>query len=164
MRGLGERPRVVFDCNTIVQAVANDEGPSAETLRYLDRGIIDVYLSRPVLREFRAVLNYPAVRRKLPQIEDALVDALIKRLTFRGILLRRVPHIFEYPRAKQDEPYVDLAAVSKSDFLVSNGTDLLALMTGHSAVSKRFRQITRPLQVIAPVDFLRVLRQLGKLA
>ena len=87
-----DRPRVVFDCNTILQAIANEVGPAAEALRCLDRGIIDVYLSRPVLREWRAVLDYPAVRQKFGQIEDDRIGSFLKRLTFRGILLRSVPH------------------------------------------------------------------------
>ena len=159
-----DRPRVVFDCNTILQAIANERGPAAEALRYLDRAAIEVYLSRSVLREWRAVLNYPAVRQKFgAEIADERIEAFLKRLTFRGILLRRVPHVLDYPRARQDEPYIDLAAASEADFLVSRDKDLLSLMTGHSAACKRFRQITHPLRVVSPVEFLNALRQLGKL-
>lgn len=153
------RPRVVFDCNTLSQAAANERGPAAVALRLLDRGIIDVYLSRPVLRELRVVLDYPHVRRKLPEIDDARIDAFIKRLTLRGILVRQVPHVFYYPRAKQDEPYMDLAVASKADFLVSRDTDLLSLMTGHTAICKQFRQVTHPLRAVNPVEFLNQVRE-----
>lgn len=136
-------------------------GPAAEAFRYMDRGLIDVYLSRSTLRELRAALDYPDVRKKFPGLEDHQIGAFIKRLTYRGILLRRVPHVFDYPRAKQDEAYIDLAAAAKADFLVSRDKDLLSLMTGHSAVCKRFRQITHPLQIVEPVAFLNALRRLA---
>lgn len=97
------------------------------------------------------------------EVEDEYIDAFIKRLTFRGILLRNVPHVIDYPRARQDEPYVGLAVASKAEFLVSRDKDLLSLMTGHSAICKRFRQVTHPLRVVNPVEFLAVLRRLGKL-
>ena len=161
MTASGDRPRVVFDCNALIQAVANEHGPAAEALRCMERGSIDVFLSRPVLRELRAALDYADVREKFPGLEDDQIGAFIERLTFRGILLRRVPHVFDYPRAKQDEAYIDLAAAAKADFLVSRDKDLLSLMSGHSAVCKRFRQITHPLRIVDPVAFLDALGRLA---
>jgi putative PIN family toxin of toxin-antitoxin system len=154
-----DRPRVVFDCNALVQAVANEQGPAGASLRLMEWGEIEVFLSRPVLRELRQVLLYPAVREQFNWLEDERIDAFVKRLTFRGVLIRRVPHVFDYPRARQDEPYVDLSVAAKAEFLVSNDTDLLSLMTGHSAVCKRFRQLTRPLEVLDPPSFLNSLRR-----
>ena len=61
-----DRPRVVFDCNVLVQACSNDAGPSGQALRLLERNQIEVYVSRSVLEELRLVLNYPSVRQKLP--------------------------------------------------------------------------------------------------
>jgi predicted nucleic acid-binding protein len=59
-----------------------------------------------------------------------------------------------------DEPYLDLAAAVKADYLVTRDEDLLTLMTGHSAFCKEFRQKTRPLAILDPVMFLEALRGL----
>jgi predicted nucleic acid-binding protein len=79
-------------------------------------------------------------------------------LTFRATFLRRVTRAIELPRDPNDEPYINLAAAAKADFLVTRDNDLLSLMTGHSAVAKQFRQKTRPLKVINPVAFLEAIR------
>ena len=102
MTRAGDRPRVVFDCNVLVQAAGNGEGPSGVALRLLEENRIEVFVSRAVLRELRAVLNYPSVRQKLRKLDDDRVEAFIQRLAFRATLLRHVPHVFDYPRAHQD--------------------------------------------------------------
>lgn len=89
-----DRPRVVFDCNVLVQAISNDTGPSGQALGLLERNFIEVYLSRPVLKKVRAVLHYPLVRKKLPGLEDERIDSFLGQLAFRATLVRRVPHVF----------------------------------------------------------------------
>jgi len=71
--------------------------------------------------------------------------------------VRRVRHAFDYPRDPNDEPYIDLAATAKADYLVSWDKDLLSLMTGHTVLCKRFRQFTHPLKVVDPAAFLRAI-------
>jgi uncharacterized protein len=152
-----QRPRVIFDCNVLIQAASHDDGPAAGCLRLLEANRISVFLSRATLAELRAVLDYPAVREKNRQLTDVRVAAFVDRLTFKTNFIRRVPHAMDYPRARQDEPYIDLAVAAKADYLVSRDKDLLSLMTGYSAACKEFRQRTRPLKVLDPVEFLREL-------
>ncbi|HXE53151.1 MAG TPA: hypothetical protein VN541_09055 [Tepidisphaeraceae bacterium] len=76
---------------------------------------------------------------------------------FKATLVRRVRHVLDYPRAVQDEPYVDLAATVRADYLVTRDQDLLSLMTGHTTVCKQFRQKTHPLRIVDLVSFLSVL-------
>jgi uncharacterized protein len=154
-----DRPRVVLDCNVFVQAVRNGDGPAAEILRLLERNVIEVCVSRAVLKEVRAVLRYPEVREKLPHLDDQRSEAFIQRLTFRATLVRRVRRVFDYPRARQDEPYIDLAVATKADFLVSRDKDLLSLATDYSSIGKRFRQMLPGIRVLNPVAFLERVRQ-----
>lgn len=153
------RPRAVFDCNIYVQAIAFENGPAAECLRLLEAGRFELFLSKPILAELRRVLTYPSVVQMAPSLTPHRVAAFIKRLTFRGTLVRRVRHAMDFPRDPKDEPYIDLAATVKADFLVSRDNDLLSLMTGHSAVAKEFRRKTRPLVVLDPAAFLAALQQ-----
>ena len=157
-----DRPGVVFDCNVLLQAALSDSGPAAECLRRLDANQITVYVSRATIRELRAVFDYPAIREKNPDLSDEDVTAFIDRLLFKAVLVRRVRHVLDYPRAKQDEPYIDLAATAKAEYLVTRDKDLLSLMTGHAAVCREFRQKTRPLKVVDPVTFLAVVGTAGE--
>jgi putative PIN family toxin of toxin-antitoxin system len=154
-----DRPRVVFDCNILVQAVSNSAGPAGEALGLLERNLIEVFVSRAVLNELRAVLRYPSVREKLPGLNDERVDKFVERLVFRGTLIRQVPHAFDYPRAKQDEPYIDLAAAADAHYLVSRDNDLLSLCTDHSPIGKQFRQRFPRVRVLNPVAFLAAISQ-----
>jgi predicted nucleic acid-binding protein len=73
-------------------------------------------------------------------------------------LIRDVPHILDYPRARQDEAYIDLAAASDATHLVSRDRDLLDLATDHALVAKEFRQRFPGLSILTPVAFLSVVR------
>jgi putative PIN family toxin of toxin-antitoxin system len=151
------RPKVVFDCNVFVQGLTSERGPAAECLRLFEARRFTLYVSPATLRELRAVLRYPAVRDLSPSLTDARIDAFVDRIAYSAAVLRRVRHVFDYPRAHQDEPYIDLVVAVKADYLVSRDKDLLSLMTVHSPAGKRFRQLTRPLRVLTPVEFLTVL-------
>jgi putative PIN family toxin of toxin-antitoxin system len=122
---------VVFDCNILLQAAARPDGPAAACLRLLDANRIAVYVSSATVKS-SAVVTYPSVRRLFPDLTDANVGAFLRRLLYKAYLVRRVRHVLDYPRAPQDEPYIDLAASVDADYLVSRDKDLLSLMTGHS--------------------------------
>src|SRR5258708_2502386 len=134
------RPDVVFDCNVYLQAISRVNGPAASALRLLEGNRITVYLSRPIVREFRRTIAYPEIRQKNPQLTDQVVDQFLSRLLFRATLRRNVPHVFDYPRDPADEPYIDLAAAVDADFLVTRDKDLLSLASDHSIEAKQFRQ------------------------
>jgi putative PIN family toxin of toxin-antitoxin system len=156
------RPRVVFDCNVLLQAAANEDGPAGKALGLLERNAIEVYLSRAVLRELRAVLKYPTVRAKFPSLTDERIDTFLTQLIFRARVQSTIRHVFDYPRATQDEPYVDLAAAAKADFLVSRDKDLLSLATDHTIIAKQFRRQFRRLRVLDPVAFLASVSELHR--
>lgn len=54
---------------------------------------------------------------------------------------------------------VDLALVSHADYIVTRDKDLLDLMTDISVEGKEFRQKSRPLKIIEPNEFLKLLAQ-----
>jgi predicted nucleic acid-binding protein len=47
------RLRAVFDCNTLVQAIAFDDGPAASCVRLVESGRIELLVSRSTLAELR---------------------------------------------------------------------------------------------------------------
>lgn len=150
-----DKPRVVFDCNVLLQAAARGSGVAAKCLNLAESGLIQLYVSREVLAEAEDVLNRPEVRAHFPELSDEIVGAFLKRLQKISVLARSVPKKFSYPRDEDDEPYINLAVAAGADFIISRDKDLLDLMTGHADNCKEFRQRFRPLRVIEPGEFLR---------
>jgi putative PIN family toxin of toxin-antitoxin system len=152
-------PRVVFDCNVLLQAAAREKGVAAKCLNLAESGLIQLIVSREVLTEVEDVLNRPEIRAHFPDLSDEIVGALLKRLQKSSILIRLVPKKFSYPRDEDDEPYINLAVAAGADFIVSHDRDLLDLMTGHTDECKEFRQRFRSLRIIEPTEFLKLIEE-----
>jgi len=75
-------PRVVFDCNLFVQGIANCNSPAREALRLFFNGDISLFMSEPITREVRGVLNRAEVRRQLPGIRLMIVQSSWLSLSF----------------------------------------------------------------------------------
>jgi putative PIN family toxin of toxin-antitoxin system len=147
---------VVFDCNVILQAAARQTSVAAKCLTLVERGLIQLFISREILVEVEDVLDRPEVRSRFPDLSDDIVGAFLKRLRTVANLVRHVPEQFSYSRDQNDEPYINLAVECGAAFIVSWDRDLLDLMTGHTNECKEFRQRFRNLKVIEPTKLLSI--------
>jgi putative PIN family toxin of toxin-antitoxin system len=138
----------VFDCNVFLQAASREKSVAAECLRFVEKGLIRLYLSRDVLVEVEDVLNRPEIRNHFQTLTDEIVESFLLRLQKIAEIIRSVPKEFSYSRDPDDEVYINLAVCVKADYLVSRDKDLLDLMTVYTIEAKEFRQRFRPLQVI----------------
>lgn len=129
-------------------------GPAAETLRLVERNVVALYTSRPILREVRQVLTDAVVRSRNLGLTDDVVDAFLRRLTFKARVVQDVPRIFAYSRDPTDEKYVDLIAAVDADYLVTRDKDLLDLRSDHGPEARQFRQRFRRVSILHPVAFL----------
>jgi putative PIN family toxin of toxin-antitoxin system len=154
-----DKPRVVFDCNVLLQAAAREKSVAAKCLNLAESGLIQICVSREVLAEVEDVLNRPEIRTHFPDLSDEIVGAFLKRLQNLSELVRSIPKKFSYPRDEDDEPYINLAVAAVADFIISRDRDLLDLMTGHTDECKEFRQRFRPLKVIEPVELLKMVEK-----
>lgn len=154
-----DKPRVVFDCNVLLQAAAREKSAAAKCLNLAESGLIQLCVSRGVLAEAEDVLNRPKIRAHFPDLSDEIVGAFLKRLQQFSVLVRSVPKKFSYTRDEDDEPYINLAVAAGADFIISRDKDLLDLMTGHTDECKEFRQRFRPLRVVEPAEFLRLIEE-----
>lgn len=154
-----EKPRVVFDCNVLLQAVAREKSVAAKCLNLAESGRIQLCVSRAVLAEVEDVLNRPEIRTHFPDLSDEIVGAFLKRLQKLSVLVRLVPKEFSYPRDEDDEPYINLAVAADANFIISRDRDLLDLMTGCTDECKEFRQRFRSLKVVEPIEFLKLLEE-----
>ena len=147
-------PRVVFDCNLFVQGIANRNSPARKALRLFFNGDISLFVSEPIIREVREVLNRAEIRRKLPGINDRIVNAFLTKLEAKAILVTNVPEEFHYERDPDDEMYINLAIIVNAAYLVSRDKDLLDLMTTSTDIARQFRSRYPFLRIITAADFI----------
>lgn len=155
---MAKKPRVVFDCNVLLQAAAREKSVAASCLLLAETGLLQLFVSEEVLLEIEDVLNRPEVRACFPNLSDEIAGAFLKRLRNFSDFVSDVPRTFRYSRDEDDESYINLAVKVGADFIVSRDRDLLDLMTGYADDCKEFRQRFRTLKVIEPVDLLKEIK------
>lgn len=150
-----EKIKSVFDCNVYLQAFISDKGTAAKCKNLVDKGLLELYVSREILSEVRDVLTKPELQVKFPSATPEAVEIFLEDIKETAIFVRSVGKHFELVRDKKDEPYLNLAFEVKADYIVSWDKDLLDLMTDFTIEAKEFRQKFRPLKIVAPVEFLK---------
>jgi putative PIN family toxin of toxin-antitoxin system len=149
------RPRVIFDCNVLLQALISGNGASFRCVHLVEDRQITLLLSPAVLTEARHVLTRPFVIAKNAKVTQERVDAFLDGLAYLAEVIRTVPHVQALSRDPKDEHYLDLALAGRADFLVTRDRDLLELPQDHSEDAKQFRQGARnQIQIVSPTAFL----------
>ena len=69
-----------------------------------------------------------------------------------------MPESFQFQRDPKDEIIINLAAKAEAQYIVSRDKDLLDLMSGYTDECKEFRQRFKPLKVVEPLEFLRIVK------
>ena len=157
-----EKIKVVFDCNIIWQSFFFGNGVSAKCKKLVDGGVITLFLSSEVLEEMREVMTRPEFLAKFQTVTETMIEKYLEQLARRSVFIRSVPKKFRLSRDADDEPYINLAIESEADYIVTRDSDLLDLMTGYDVESKEFRQKTRPLKVVEPLEFLKIVEESEK--
>jgi uncharacterized protein len=151
--------RVVFDCNVFVQSAARPRGPSAACFELAERREVELCVSRDVLDEVQDVLLRPRVRARFPVLTPRLIAEFLVRLRRTSTLIESVEPVLQYPRDRDDEPYLNLAAAAQATWLVSRDNDLLALASDKSEFAQALRASYPSLQIVDPVQFLAQVRR-----
>jgi putative PIN family toxin of toxin-antitoxin system len=149
----------VFDCNIFLQALLNPHGIAAKCLDLVKTGSVRLFVSKDTLAGVNDVLFRPNILAKFPDISLEKVKAFIESITEITLLEKQIPKSFYFQRDPKDEMIIDLALFCKTDFIVSRDKDLLDLMTDISIEAKEFRQKSRPLKIVEPIEFLRILEK-----
>jgi uncharacterized protein len=151
--------RVVFDCNTFLQAAINGKSPAGNCYRLIEERKVELFVSQEVLQEIEEVINRPHIRDKFKTLTDERIENFLSSIKDLAVIVRKVPKIFSLPRDVDDEIYINLAVETEADFIVTRDKDLLDLMNGIDDNSKLFRQKFRPLRIVQPLDFLRIVEE-----
>lgn len=153
-----EQIYAVFDCNTFLQAIAKKGSPANACYRLVEVGIVKLFVSKDVLAELEDVLNRPYLKERFDALTDESIRAFSNSIFEIAIIVKNVPKFSSLPREVDDEPYINSAIESKAEFIVTRDNDLLDLMTGYDDSSKEFRQRFRPLKIVDPIEFLKIVK------
>jgi putative PIN family toxin of toxin-antitoxin system len=146
--------RVVFDCNTYLQALAAPEGPAGRCVQSAFDGVVLLFICPEVLDEIRDVASRPAVAAKL-QLAPDRVDEFLEAIQITATILRNCAKAFVCERDPDDEIYVDLAVAAGAEFIVTRDNDLLDLTDSSKAGGAEFLSRFPSLRIVTPVQFMR---------
>ena len=148
--------QAVFDINIFLQSLLNPNSIAAKCLELVRGCKVKLFVSKDTLAEVRDVILRPNIIARLPDADAAQIEAFIEDLSNISTLIRPVPESFQFQRDPKDEIIINLAIVSKAEYIVSRDKDLLDLMNGFTDYCKEFRQRFRFLKVVEPLEFLRI--------
>ena len=146
--------RVVFDCNTFLQALASPNGPAGRCVQLAIDGKVELFLSPTVVEELRDVAGRPKVVAILRLSPDRTQE-FIQVIEVAATLLAGFPEPFVYQRDPDDAHYVNLAEAANAKLIVSRDKDLLDLMDSTKPAAADFQDRFPLLQILDPVSFLR---------
>jgi uncharacterized protein len=148
----------VFDCNILIQAAASNRNPASACFRLVEAGVVKLFVSENTLQELEDVLNRDFIKERF-KFTDEVSQEFLDTVRNIAVILKNVPQVFSLSRDVDDEEYINLAVAAKADYIVSRDNDLLDLMTGYNEESKTFRQKFRPLRIVQPVEFLKIIEE-----
>ena len=147
----------VFDCMIFLQGLVKEKGFAVECLELFEKGAVELFVSEEILAEIADVLTRPKLQERFSLLTVERVERLLELLRQKAVLIKKVSQIFRYSRDPKDEKYINLAVEANAAYIVSRDNDLLDLMTDFTDEAKEFRQRFRPLKVIEPLEFLRII-------
>ena len=146
--------RVVFDCNTFLQALASPDGPAGRCVQLAIDRKIDLFSSPAVIEEIRDVASRPIVTTRLHLTPDR-TEAFLEVIETTATILAGFPEPFVYQRDPDDAHYVNLAVAAGANLIVSRDKDLLDLRDSTKPVAADFQKRFPQLRILDPVSFLR---------
>ena len=145
-----------------LQGLISESGVAVNCFELFENGIVELFVSEEVLEEIKDVITRPKLQAKYPRLTNERAEKLIEVLRAKATVIKHVPSVFNYARDPKDEKYINLAAAAGAQYIISRDTDLLDLMTGFDDDSKEFRQKFRPLKIIEPLEFLKIVEEKTK--
>ncbi len=107
--------KVIYDCNVLLQALANPDGPAGRCVTLALEGKVALFISPHVLDEIRDVTQRPKLVAKF-RLRRNRVEALLDNLPKSSVVVPSVPELWTYPRDPDDAHYVNLASRRARDW------------------------------------------------
>lgn len=148
----------VFDCNILIQAAANSRNSASACFRLVEAKVVKLFVSEKTLQELEDVLNRDYIKKYF-KYTDEVIQEFLEKVRNVAVILKNIPKVFSLPRDVDDEEYINLAVEAEAFYIVTRDNDLLDLMTDYDVESKQFRQKTRPLKILEPLEFLKIVEE-----
>lgn len=142
-----------------LQGLISESGVAVNCFELFENGLVELFVSEEVLAEIQDVITRPKIQAKYSRLTNERAEKLIEVLRTKATVIKNVSQVFNYARDPKDEKYINLAAAAGAEYIISRDTDLLDLMTGFDNDSKEFRQKFRPLKIIEPLEFLKIVEE-----
>ena len=149
--------RSVFDCNVLLQAMANPNGPAGACIAEVKAGRIQLFVSLAILSELTEVAARPVLVRKLA-LSAARTLAFVDDLTAIAVFADPVSSVFLHPRDPKDNMYVDLAIAIGAQVITSRDRHLLALRDPADPIGIDFMSRFASIEVFTPIQLLQRVR------
>jgi putative PIN family toxin of toxin-antitoxin system len=101
--------RLVLDTNIVLRGLLNTRSASGKILEAVEKHIITLVLSKPLLAEYRAVLTDKVVVDRFPELTTERVEVALRRFRYFGEYLRATQARFDFARDPRDEKLLELA-------------------------------------------------------
>ena len=141
-----------------LQAAARPNEPAAALLELVEIGELELFVSKACLEEIREVLIRPSLQRKFPSLTISTVSDFLARIQVCSVCSASVPSSFVLDRDPKDAKYIDLAIVTRADFLVTRDKDLLDLREQGSPLLQIFEKMEWQVKIVDPFEMLSLLR------
>lgn len=151
--------RAVFDCNIFVQSLLNPKSIAAKCVNLARHSRFTLFVSKDTLAEIENVILRPKIIARLPDASVEQIESFVTDIMNISVFEKNIPKKFKFERDPKDEIIIDLALACNADFIVSRDRDLLDLMQDISVEGKEFRQKSRPLKIVEPIEFLRIIEE-----
>ena len=118
--------RIVLDTNVLISAFFKRESTSAQILSLWRAGEFELLVSPETVAEFKRVLEYPRVQKRLIYTEQEMAH-ILSLLTTESTLLSPQNHYIAVKDDPHDDKFVTLAVDGQAEYLVSGDNQLLSL-------------------------------------
>lgn len=146
-------PRVVFDCNVLLQSLISQRGPAHAAVQAASEGRVVLFLSQFIVDELLRVALRPHIARRFSLTEHR-VAGFIASLEQCSHRLSAILHVFDFKRDPDDAHYVDLAVAAHATLIVSRDNDLLSLSDPSNADGKDFATRFPDIAILTPPQLL----------
>jgi uncharacterized protein len=147
------QPRVVYDCNVLLQALISQKGPAGGAVEAVRQRRVALFLSQFIIDELRDVAARPHLATKF-SLTDEKISTFIADLQRHSHLINTVPHVFDFDRDPDDANYVDLAVAANATLIVSRDADLLSLSNLTTPEGRDFAARFPGLEILTPPQLL----------
>jgi uncharacterized protein len=105
--------KVVLDTNVIVSSIISGQGSEARVFDLAMNNVVDLYVSKPILDEYREVLSRPKFELSLTDVKSTM------RLIAGASTVVQPTHKVTASPDEPDNRFLECAEAAKADYLVT---------------------------------------------